>query len=186
MNYLFEIWTATVCRPDVICATGIEIAGLVMTAVSAAMSVVGGIQSSQAQKQNKLNAQGDAEQAMVTGQAEADRTRRINQARQAELIAQTGASGTMMTGSPMEVYLENAKQASLEEQDPIYGANLRSKSLKQQASIYGRQATNALFEGFGGAAGKASTMLSPTPGTEAIPKDTRVRAPEDYRWSWNQ
>jgi hypothetical protein len=176
MNYFFELWSAAICRPDVICATGMETIGLIMTAVSAAMSVVGGIQQSQANKANAANAKADAAQAMEQGKAESQRQQRINVARQAELVAAAGASGTTMSGSPMEVYLENAKQGSLEEQDPIYGAKLRARGLNQQADIYNRQATSSLFEGFGGAvkglAGAGSTLLNA--GTATPPKTTVI------------
>lgn len=162
-----------------LCSTGIEV-GAVMAAISAAMAVAGSVASSNAQQTQANYAKADAEQAMLTGQAESQRQARINQAKQAELIAGAGAQGTTMAGSPMEVYLENAKQGALEEADPLYGATLKNRSLRNQASIYNRQATNSLYTGIGEGAGKlagglSSSLLSPA-AAPASPSPVSVSA----------
>ena len=180
MNYIFDLFTFSVCDPSVVCATGIETIGVMMAAISAAMSVASGISQSQAAKQQSLNAEAAAEQEQITGQAESARIARINQAKQAELRANAGAQGTSFSGSPMEVYLENAKQAALEEADPLYGAATRSNALKQSASLYNRSATTKLVSGIGegvGALGSlTSTLVKPTatapqPRTVFVPAD---------------
>ena len=166
MNYLFDPWDEDERRPHILCSTGIETIGAIMAAVSAAMAVASGVSQHKAQKQQALNAEAAAEQEMLTGKAESARVARINQAKQAEMRAAAGAQGTTLSGSPMEVYLENAKQAALEEADPIYGSNIRAKGLKQSASLYNRAATSSLVsgigEGVGAVGGLTSTLLKPT------------------------
>jgi hypothetical protein len=158
-----------------------------MSAITAAMSIASGVAESKAQKQNALFAEAEGEQAMLTGQAESARQARINQAKQSELIAASGASGTTFTGSPMEVYLANAKQAALEEADPLYGATLKQRQAKAQSNIYNRQASSALFGGVAKgvgtlAGGLSSTLLSPTPSptSAATPPPGRVNEPWHY------
>lgn len=133
--------------------------GLMLSAMSAAMSVVGGISSANTEKQNSLNAKADADLAVQQGASEADRQRSITRAKQAELLASTGAQGTVTTGSPMEVYLANAKQGEIEAQDKIYAGNLKARGLKAQADIYNRQATSALVGGVASGVGTLGSTL---------------------------
>lgn len=152
-----------VCGITVQCAEFISGLGSILSLASAGLSVIQGIAGMRSAQQNAAYAKADAQQALLQGDTEANRQRRINAAQQAELVAQTGAQGTTMTGSPMEVYLENAKQGELQAQDLKYGAQLKARSYNQQADIYNREASASLFTGIAkGAIGLGSTLLNST------------------------
>lgn len=133
--------------------------GGILTGLSAGFSVLQGLSGFAAGRQNAANANADAKQAQVNAQAEAARQRRIVAAQQSTLRAESGASGTTFSGSPMEVYLANAKAGEIEAQDKIYAGKLKARSLKAEADIYSRQATGALLGGFAGAAGTLGSKL---------------------------
>jgi hypothetical protein len=127
-------------------------------AVAAGEKIGQGLTDFTTNRQNAAYASADAKQATLTANAEAARVRRQVAFQQSSLRAQAGAQGTTFTGSPMEVYLENAKQGELMAQDKVYAGRLKSRAFKIQRDIYTKQAWNALIGaaiGFGGEAGKA-------------------------------
>ena len=121
-------------------------------AVSALMAVMQGVSSYQANKQNAAAAKAEGKQAEAAGLANAARQRQIIAAQQSQLTADVGASGTLMSGSPMEVYLANAREGEITAQDEIYKGRLTALGKYNQARIYKQQGTSALIGGIGGAA----------------------------------
>lgn len=121
--------------------------GYAATALSVLSPVLSGMSDRSAASQNASSARTEAAYARMSAQAEADRTRRINDATQAKFRAQAGHQGTLFEGSPMLAYLENAKQSELEAQDALYAGTLRSSALKQQASAYKQKGNAALIAG---------------------------------------
>jgi molybdopterin-biosynthesis enzyme MoeA-like protein len=61
---------------------------------------------------------------------------------QSKLVATAGGQGTTMEGSPMEVYLANAKQGELEAQDQAYAGLLRAHAKRLEA-LNAKQRGNA-------------------------------------------
>lgn len=153
--------------------------GMAFSALSGVFSVVQGISGMNTEKQNALNNKADAKLAETQGQNEATRQRNITRAQQSELLANTGASGTLATGSPMEAYLANAKQGEMEAQDKIYAGNLKSRSLKAAAKINSRQATSQLIGGLGAGAATLGGMFGRAASTTATPTTT---APVEKKW----
>lgn len=129
-------------------------------AIQAVGSIVQGIGEMQTQRQNAANATAEGKQAVVTGEAEARRVRAQVAAQQGELRAGAGAQGTTFTGSPMEVYLENAKQGEIMAQDRSYQGQLIKRTKKMEANLYIRKATGAMVGGLFGAAGAAASGAS--------------------------
>lgn len=135
--------------------------GFIFSAASSVFSIVKGISDSNTEKQNALNQKADAASALQIGQANAERQRGIVRAQQAKLVAETGASGTTFTGSPMEVFLENAKQGELTAQDELFQGQIRARGLKIQASQSKKAASSALVGGIASGVGSlGSTLLS--------------------------
>ena len=131
----------------------------ILTGISAAFSVLQGLSGFAAGNQNAYNAKQEANAAEVAGQANAVRQRRIVAAQQSELKAQVGASGTEFTGSPMDVYMNNALQGEIQAQDELYQGKLRAYSKRAEAQIYKQQAGSSLFGGIAGAAGTLGSGL---------------------------
>jgi hypothetical protein len=142
--------------------------GMLFSAMSGVFSVVQGISGMQTEKQNAVNNKADANLAEAQGQAEATRTRQQTKAAQSQLLADTGASGTTTTGSPMEVYLANAKQGEIQAQDKIYAGKLKGRSLRMAAGINSRQASSQLLSGIGSGAASLGSLGSKL----ATPADT--------------
>lgn len=131
----------------------------------AAGKVMEGISGFTSNRQNAAYADAEAKQAMVTGEANAARQRRLVATKQSALRAQVGAQGTTMEGSPFEVYLANAKQGELEAQDKLYDAKLKQQQAKIQRDIYKKQAWGSLTSGLmGGATSLAGSYSSGTLG----------------------
>lgn len=130
--------------------------------LSAGFSILQGLSGFASGQQNAEYARADAKQSMINARAEADRQRRIVAVQQAQLRADVGAQGTTFTGSPMEVYLANAKQGELEAQDKIFAGKLKKRSLSEQANIYENTAWGSLAGGVAGAAGTLGSKLFKT------------------------
>lgn len=128
-----------------------------LAAVAAAGAVAQGVASSKAEKQNAFNAETEAEQSRLTAGAEADRAKRENQLRLGQIRTQFGSQGTTFEGSPMLAYLENVKNAELEQQDIKYSGQLKSRSKLMEAAIYKRRSDMELF---GGGVRAATTLGS--------------------------
>lgn len=134
----------------------------------AAMAIMKGVAEMQAQKQNALNAKAEGEAAMQSAKAESDRQKRIDDAQLGEMKANAGAQGSEFAGSPMLVYLDSIKNATLHEQDIIYNKGTIPKfEAKMQADQYRRQGNMAMFNAgmsavsslVGGMAGGAGGMM---------------------------
>jgi hypothetical protein len=141
--------------------------GEMLALVSAGFSVMQGISSYNTGKQNEKNAKIEAKQELAVGQENATRQRRIVASQLAQQSADTGASGTTGIGSPMEVYLANAKQGELQAQDQLYQGKIGAYGKKKQADIYNRQASSSLVGGIAGAVSTlgSSGIFKPKPAT---------------------
>jgi len=124
--------------------------------IQAIGSIMQGVASMQANRQNAANAMAEGKQAVATGDAEANRVRAQVAQQQATLRAGAGAQNTTMEGSPMEVYIENAKQGEIMAQDRSYQGQLVKRSKKMEANIYKRQAGAAMLGGLFKAVGAFS------------------------------
>ena len=129
----------------------------IMMVVSAVMSAVQGISSYQTGKQDAAEEKRLGKYNEAVGQANAARQRQLVVAQQSQLQAESGASGTLMTGSPMEVYLANARQGEITAQDEITQGRLAALSNYKKAQNYKQKATSELI---GGASKAASTIGS--------------------------
>jgi len=128
---------------------------------SSAFSVLQGLSGSAANRSNAGAALYEGRQAMATAEAEANRERRLNQARLGSIRAAAGAQGTTFEGSPMLAYLDSVKNAALNEQDILYGGQLKQASKKIEADVYKRQAGGSLLAGVaGGLKSLGSTLIS--------------------------
>jgi len=132
--------------------------GMIGPLVSGAGSLFKGIAGYQAASANATAANQEAQQALEVGQEESARTRRQVAVIQSQLRASVGHQGTTMAGSPMEVYLENAKQGEIFAQDELYKATLRARAKKIAAGQATDLARNDLTAGILGAV--ASPLLS--------------------------
>jgi hypothetical protein len=140
--------------------------------VSAGFSVLSGLSGFASGQQNAAYAEADAKQSMINARAEADRQRRLVAIQQSQLRADVGAQGTTFSGSPMEVYLANAKAGEMEAQDKIYAGKLKKRSLLAQADIYRNQGYGSLFGGFAGAAGSLAKVGGGGAASSAAPSWT--------------
>jgi hypothetical protein len=127
-------------------------APMIAMAVSAAMSIVQGVSSYQANKENARDEKKMGKQAIAAGAANAARQRQILAAQLSQSDAETGASNTLKTGSPMEVYEANLKQGVIIAEDENLEAQLAALGRAKQARIYKQQATSELIGGVGKAA----------------------------------
>ena len=171
--------------------------GLAGTALSVGGALVEGQQSKQmADYQAKVyeqQAQADARQAAFDQSQE----RHKQDLLQAQALAQTGASGVGIAGSPTEVLAANARQGQTDLGALLYGSKLRQNNLNTQAAISrfsGKQAVTAsLFKAGDALVGGLSKIYdptkAPTPSAMATTAPTRsvifggptVRAP----WAGN-
>lgn len=119
----------------------------ISAAISAASAVAGGVTSYMSGQANAAIAKSEAEQRMAAARQAAARQDRINAQRQAALVAQVAGQGTTMEGSPMEVYLANAKQGKLESKSILYGGQLAAGSKNFEADLASMQGTGALIGG---------------------------------------
>jgi len=129
--------------------------------LSAGFSILQGVAGMRANQQNARFAESEADSAIAASKEDAQRQRQINIAKLGEFRAQAGAQGSTFEGSPMLVYLNNVKNAALDEQDLLYKGKLQAFGKRQEAKIYDQQAGSSLFGGIAGAAGSlGSTLLT--------------------------
>lgn len=165
--------------------------GLAGTALSVGGALVEGQQSKQvADYQAKVyeqQAQADAQQAAFDQTQE----RHKQDLLQAQALAQAGASGVGIAGSPTEVLAANARQGQTDLGALLYGSKLRQNNLNTQAAISrfsGKQAVTAsLFKAGDALVGGLSKIYDPTkamassattvPGRSVIFGGSAVRAP---------
>lgn len=93
-------------------------------------------------------AKAEGRQAVMASQEEAARVRRQVAQQQARVRAQSGGD---LSGSSLEIFLENAKQGELMAQDRLYAGRLTEFAKK-------RQAANYKSEGLFGLAGSAASI----------------------------
>lgn len=134
----------------------------ILGGLAAAFSVIQGVSGFFAGREEAAFRKAEGKQALATGQAEATRQRRIIAAQQSQLTADVGASGTTMAGSPMEVYLANAREGELQAQDRIYAGQLTAFGKKQEAALAKRRGTSELLGGIAGAASKLGPLFKKT------------------------
>lgn len=120
---------------------------IIGTVVSAAGSIVSGVQ-----QQQLANAQAKAleQQALADSQAsgyEAQRERRQQELRLANARAQVGASGVAMSGSPSEVLVANAREGEMDIRAIQYGSQIRQNNLYTQGQIAKWQGKQAMASG---------------------------------------
>lgn len=89
----------------------------------------------QAAKQNARQAKAEAEMLEAEGMAAESSSRTRSKIAQAEARAQIGASGAGIEGSPLEILIENAKQAELEALNIRYSKQARVAARKQEAKF---------------------------------------------------
>lgn len=137
--------------------------------ISAAFSVVQGVQGMRAEKQNQAFAMMEGRQQIAGSEEEAARQRNINRMRQGQAVAAAGAQGTTFEGSPMLLFLENIKQGELEAQDLLYGGRLKKQASDVSARAAAGRAGSNLLGGFvnagatlyGAYGGGGTTILTP-------------------------
>jgi len=151
------------------------------TAASAGMAVIGGIQQSNAANaQAKAAAQNaafykelgevNAQSAINTAAAEERRYRAESARRMAVAQTQLGASGAMMSGTPLALLgdanalaEENARLirygGQMDAQRARLGASVESNQQSFASSMYKRQAGASLLGGFGSAVGTSLSGL---------------------------
>lgn len=120
--------------------------GIIGTIVSAAGSIVSGVQ-----QQQMANAQAKAYEQQALADAQASAFEQRQERKQQELAAanaraQVGASGVALQGSPTEVLAANAREGELNLSAIRYGSQIRQNNLRTQAEISrfsGKQAMTA-------------------------------------------
>jgi len=120
---------------------------IVGAGISAAGSVVQGVQANQAAK---AQAAAYEQQARADAQAsayEAQKERRQQELVAANARAQVGASGVAFSGSPTEVLSSNAQQGALDIAAIQYGSQLRQNNLTTQAGISRASGKSAMVGG---------------------------------------
>ena len=130
-----------------------------LAVIGTGISVLGKISSGRSAK-----ALAEAQAQAIEQQSEADRraagfeiaqqTRQF-QSRQGAAIAQVGASGVGLTGSPTEVLVDNAGEHALDLEAIKYGSLLRQSQARSQAGITRWQGNQAYKASLFGAAATA-------------------------------
>jgi hypothetical protein len=110
-----------------------------------------GISSYRTGKQDAADEKRMGKYNEAVGQTNAARQRQLVAAQQSQLVAESGSSGTLMTGSPMEVYLANARQGEITAQDEIAQGRLAALSNYKKAQNSKQKGTSELIGGVGGA-----------------------------------
>lgn len=124
--------------------------------VGMAFSAMSAISGANAASQNAADAKAESRQAIAASREEAARTRRQVEQQQARVRAQSGGD---LSGSPLEILLENAKQGELMAQDQLYAGQLTALGKKRQAALYKGQGETALLSGAGSIAGMAAKQF---------------------------
>lgn len=120
---------------------------LVTSLASAGLQTAGSLaQGQQAQQMAEMQARSIEQQAQADAQAsafEASRERHKQALLRANAIAQTGASGVALQGSPTEVLAANAREGELDLAAIRYGSTLRQNNFRTQAAISQYSGTQA-------------------------------------------
>lgn len=127
------------------CVVALGILGTVLSVGGAIMQ--GQQEAAMAEAQAKAYEQQGRNDAIASAY-EARQERRKQDLAMSAAIAQTGASGVALKGSPTAVLAANAQQGEMELQAIRFGSQLRQNNLNDQAAISrwsGRQARGASF-----------------------------------------
>lgn len=109
---------------------------LVGTAASAYATYSSGQAQAEASDHNARLADMQAQQARDAAKIDAENQAEIAKRAQAGVRARIAASGVEMgEGSPLLVLMDNARQASLENQRILYGGELRAQGLEANAAL---------------------------------------------------
>jgi hypothetical protein len=110
---------------------------------------------------------------------------------QAQALAQAGASGVGISGSPTEVLAANARQGQLDLKAIQYGSQLRQANLTTQAAISrfsGKQAVTAsIFKAGSNLVDSLSKIYDPTKGLTSgatAPGNAVIFGASPFRASW--
>lgn len=124
--------------------TGIEIAMAAVTIASSAASAMGSMQQAQQQaalsRYNAQSMRNAAESARLRAKASSDRRERELKKAAARNIANFGASGIDMAGSPVEFLADQAAEAELDTLLIEYGGELEAQGYETKATQFGFQA----------------------------------------------
>lgn len=107
-------------------------------------------------------AQAEGRQAIMASQEEAARVRRQVAQQQARVRAQAGGD---LSGSSLEILLENAKQGELMAQDKLYAGQLTAWAKKRQAAQYRTAGLFGLADSAASIAGMAVKQIGDKPDT---------------------
>lgn len=117
---------------------------LVAAGVSAAGSVIGGVNQSTAYRTQARFSERQAEMERQQGAYEANRTSRQNDRQLASMRGQYLSSGFALDGSPLSALEDSATEASLDEQAILYGAEVRAGNAKFEAGQARSNASSAM------------------------------------------
>lgn len=127
-------------------------AKLLFTAASTAFSVIGAIQSANAEsnaaKYNAAVAKQNAKIAQQQSATDIDRQRRIAYKTQGAMTAGYAASGVTMEGTPLDIMEQSAAEAKLDELNIKYNADLESLGYQSEARLNKMRASSARTGGF--------------------------------------
>lgn len=145
--------------------------------VGTLVSAVGAIQQGQAAaaaaRTNAEIADRNAKVARATAAQDAETKDRENRLRLGAIIANYGASGVSMAGTPLDVLGDSARQAEFEKQTILYKGDLRAMGFEDSASLDRANAKaakragyfkagSALLSGAGNIAGGLGTPTAAT------------------------
>jgi hypothetical protein len=125
---------------------------LVGAGLSAASSVIGGMQTS---ANAKTEAQFNRRQAgleRLSGAYDIKNLDRKGQRLQGEQIAAIGASGTTMGGSNLDLLADSAKEVELDKGAIRWNTAIKAKNYEYQAKVDDQNAKQAMIGGYMGAA----------------------------------
>ena len=117
---------------------------LVAAGVSAAGSVIGGVNQATAYRTQAQFSERQALMERQQGAFEATRAKRQNDRQLASIRGQYLSSGFALDGSPLGVLEQSASEASLDEQAILYGANVRAGNAKFEAGQARSNASSAM------------------------------------------
>ena len=143
-----------------------------LMAVSTAMSAVGAIREGNAADASaKAQAQATEQQAQAVrnrAQFEIAQERRTQRQALGQQVAQLGSQGTALTGQPIDLLADNAKQAELALQAIRFESEIAARNQENQAALTRFDGRQARREGFFSA------------GTELLRGATSIRKELDF------
>ncbi len=131
-----------------------------ITLALGALSLVGTVGSAYSQYQSaKYNEKASKQEAandILVGRQQADMQREQGKRLAASELAAAGKSGVAPTsGSPMAVFMQNARDSELRALDEEWSGKVKATQARNAAHLYSNQANSAIFTG---AVGVGSTL----------------------------